>query len=316
MTRKPEPAPEPRRVSAEQIQKLMRMLMSVPRGWLACVGVAALASLFQVSRAAGGGFAFEFHVTNTTVLLLAVGWLPALLAVIAVAGGGLKTPAGEATTGGLLQVLQVLDVTAKQAVLPSLVAGLEQAETVIQPDERDQVRTLRQEAEGELAALPLDAQSARQELDALAVAYDAVRAQEPPGRARTMQMSSLVARARAAAVNARLGGQELHERCTRFGEAPPGERIVTLTLIEALHKRDCFPAVLDGIGNSRSAFEQYRALRVADRLLPSLDAAQRAQLLQVIDDQRSPGGYILLGTDRLALAGQITGAIASRTASS
>jgi len=311
-----ESAPEPGRVSLEKIQTLTRMLMAVPRGWLVCVTVVAVVSLFQVNRASDGGLAFEFHVTNTTVLLLAVGWLPALLAVVAVAGGGLKTPAGEATTGGLLPVLQVLDTTAKQAILPTLVAGLEQAETASQPGARDQVRTLRQEAEQELAALPLDAQTARHELDGLAVEYDTVRAAEPPGRARTMHMSELVARARAAAVNARLGGSEFHERCLRFGEAPDGERIVTLTLIEALHEPDCFPAVLSGIGNSRSAFEQSRALRVAQRLLPSLDAAQRAQLRQVIDQQRGPGGHILPGTDRIVVADQIIGAMAGRTASS
>ncbi len=310
-----ESAPEPKRVSLEQIHRLMRMMLSVPRGWLACVGVAAVASLVQIDRAVGGGLAFELHVTDTTVLLLALAWLPALLAIVALAGGGLKTPAGEATTTGLLQVLQVLDVTARQAILPPLVAGLEQAETVIHPGERDQFRTLRQEAEGELAALPLDAQAAQQELDRLAVAYDTVRAQEPPGGARTMNMSELVVRARVVAVKARLSEQELHERCVRFGEAPPGERIVTLTLIEALDQHDCFPAVLSGIGHSRSAFEQYRALRVAQRLLPSLDATRRAQLLQVIDEQRGPGGYILPGTDRRALADQITASIARRTTS-
>ena len=311
-----ESAPEPGRVSVEKIQRLTHILMAVPRGWVACVTVVAVASLFQVNRAADGGLAFEFHVTNTTVLLLAVGWLPALLAVVAVAGGGLKTPAGEATTGGLLPLLQVLDTTAKQAILPTLVAGLEQAETASQPGARDQVRTLRREAEKELAALPLDAQTARRELDGLAVAYDAIRAAEPSGRARTMHMGELVASARAAAVNARLGGPELRERCLRFGEAPDGERIVTLTLVEALHEADCFPAVLSGIGNSRSAFEQFRALRVAQGLLPSLDAAQRAQLRQAIDEQRGPGGYILPGTDRIVLADQITGAMAGQTASS
>jgi hypothetical protein len=316
MTRMTEPAPERKRVSLEQIRGLMHMLFSVPRGWLVCVGVGAVASLFQIEHSAHGGLAVQFHVTNTTVLLLALAWLPALLAVIALAGGGLKTPAGEATTSGLLQVLQVLDVTARQAILPPLVAGLEQAEATIQPSERDQVRTLRQAAEGELAALPVDAQAARQELDRLAVAYDDIRAQEPSGRARTMNMSELVVRARALAVKARLSEQELLERCTRFGEAPQGERIVTLTLIEELHKRDCFPAVLDGIGNSRSAFEQYRALRVAQRLLPSLDDTQRAHLLRVIDEQRGQGGYISPGSDRLPLALQIIGAIATGAVSS
>jgi hypothetical protein len=316
MTGMTESAPEPKRVSLEQIHGLMRMLLSVPRGWLACVGLAAVVSLFRIARSADGGLAVEFHVTNTTVLLLALAWLPAVLAVVAVAGGGVKTPAGEATTTGLLQVLQVLDVTARQAILPPLVAGLEQAEAVIQPGERDQVRTLRQAAEGELAALPLDAQAAQQELDRLAVAYDTVRAQEQSGGERTMHMSELVVRARALAVKAHLSEPQVHERCMRFGEAPPGERIITLTLIEALHRHDCLPAVLGGIGNSRSAFEQYRALRVAQRLLPSLDGAQRAQLLQVINEQRGPGGYIVPGTDRLPLAEQITSVIAAGMASS
>jgi hypothetical protein len=311
-----ESALESGQVSLEMIQRLTRILMAAPRGWVACVAIVSVVSLFQVNRSADGGLAFEFHVTNTTVLLLAVGWLPALLAVVAVAGGGLKTPAGEATTGGLLPLLQVLDTTAKQAILPTLVAGLEQAETASQPGTRDQVRTLRREAEKELAALPLDAQTARQELDRAAVAYDAIRATEPSGRTRTMHMSELVAGARAAAVNARLGGRDLNERCLRFGEAPDGERIVTLTLIEALHQPDCFPVVLSGIGNSRSAFEQSRALRVAQRLLPSLDASQRHQLRQVIARQQGPDGYILPGTDRITLADQITGAMASRMATS
>lgn len=310
-----ESAPEPGRVSLEKIQTLTRMLMAAPRGWVVCVAVAALVSLFQINRAADGGLAFEFHVTNTTVLLLAVGWLPAVLAVVAVAGGGLKTPAGEATTGGLLPLLQVLDTTGKRAILPTLVAGLEEAEAASPSGARNQVRTLRQEAEKELAGLPLDVQTARRELDGIALAYDAIRVAEPSGRDRTMRMSELVARARAAAVNAHLSGPELRERCLRFGEAPDGERIVTLTLIEALHESDCFPAVLSGIGNSRSAFEQSRALRVAQRLLPSLDAAQRPQLRQVISEQRGPGGYILPGTDRIMLADQITDAMARRTAS-
>ena len=147
----------------------------------------------------------------------------------------------------------------------------------------------------------------------MAVEYDRVM-KSPRGRARTVLTGELVARARAAAVNARLGGPELYERCTRFGKAPPGERIVTLTLIEALQTRDCFPAVLDGIGNSRSGFEQYRALGAAQSLLPSLDAVQRAQLLHVIDEQRGQRGYITSDPVRLALADQITGAIDGRTA--
>jgi hypothetical protein len=160
----------------------------------------------------------------------------------------------------------------------------------------------------------LNAQSARQELDALAVEYDGVRKMSS-GPARRVLTDELMVKVRAAAVNARLSGPELRERCTRFGEASPGERIVTLTLIEALQKRDCFSAVLDGIGNSQSAFEQNRALEVAQSLLPSLDAEQRADLRRKIDEQRGHG-YISSDPARRALADQITDAIDGRTASS
>lgn len=135
------PAHAAKRVSVDQIRELMRLLLSVPRGWLAGVMVAVVASLFHIARAADGALTVEFRVTTTTTLLLALAWLPALLAVLAVAGGGVRTPAGEATTGGLLQVLQVLDPMTKRAVLPPLVAGLEQAETTISPEDRNQVRS-------------------------------------------------------------------------------------------------------------------------------------------------------------------------------
>jgi hypothetical protein len=94
----------------EQVGELLRVRFRVPRAWLlAVVAAAAVLSDFEVTRDAQGHLAVGFRVTATTMALVALVWLPALLGVFAVAGGGLKTPAGEATPGGLLDVLKALD---------------------------------------------------------------------------------------------------------------------------------------------------------------------------------------------------------------
>jgi hypothetical protein len=45
------------------------------------------------------------------------------------------------------------------------------------------------------------------------------------------------------------------------------------------------PIVLDGISNSRSAFEQFQALRAAEELLPILDRGARQRLGKVLEHE-------------------------------
>lgn len=124
------------------------------------------------------------------------------------------------------------------------------------------------------------------------------------------QLGEVVARARALAIQARLTVAELVERCNAFVRATPGQRIITLSLVEALDLGPSyFPAVLDAIRNSRSAFEQYRGLRVAGRMVPHLDTRQREHLMVALDEQRRPGGHITMDSDRRPLAENIAAAI-------
>ncbi len=61
-------------------------------------------------------------------------------------------------------------------------------------------------------------------------------------------------------------------------------------------------AVLSSIGNSRTAMEQYQALRAAQALLPGLPAADAARLRTVVTAETSGNGYITAGTSRMELA--------------
>ena len=88
-----QPAPK---VSIEQLQSVMdRILLPTPRPWLAAIGVAAALSIFEVTRTAAGALIVTARLTTTTVILVALFWLPFLLKVLALTGGGLKTVAGE-----------------------------------------------------------------------------------------------------------------------------------------------------------------------------------------------------------------------------
>ncbi len=72
--------------------------------------------------------------------------------------------------------------------------------------------------------------------------------------------------------------------------------------------------VLPGIVSSRSAFEQYQALRAAEEMIQSLDASQLEKLVQAVRDQRSggPGKFITRDSDRWAISERILGMAASQ----
>ncbi|GCE27550.1 hypothetical protein KDA_30340 [Dictyobacter alpinus] len=51
------------------------------------------------------GLAIAFQITPTTALSFALLWLPALLRIFTLLGGGLKTPAGELSSPGIKEDL-------------------------------------------------------------------------------------------------------------------------------------------------------------------------------------------------------------------
>ena len=85
----------------------------------------------------------------------------------------------------------------------------------------------------------------------------------------------------------------------RMGE---GERVMALAAIRARPTAGALDAVTDGLLQSRSAFEQYQALRAAHNLLPQLDAQGRERLRTAVGEALDGRGSWALGPDRTGLA--------------
>jgi hypothetical protein len=70
---------------------------------------------------------------------------------------------------------------------------------------------------------------------------------------------------------------------TWFEEGTPEARITALGLMQGNARLRDFEAALDAIDESRSAFEQYHGLLLAEMMLSELTASQRAQLAVVTE---------------------------------
>lgn len=70
---------------------------------------------------------------------------------------------------------------------------------------------------------------------------------------------------------------------TWFDEGTPEARITALGLMQGNARLRDFEVALDAIDDSRSAFEQYHGLRLAEMMAPELTPMQRAQVIVVVD---------------------------------
>jgi cellulose biosynthesis protein BcsQ len=120
-----------------------------------------------------------------------------------------------------------------------------------------------------------------EELGLLADEYESLRARMPAGSRRTHLMTALVNRAQLIAGQKDIGAvAEVF-----FRREKDGSRLVGLALARKDPQRRHVEIVLNGIGESRSAFEQYQALMLAQALVPKLDPSAADKVLSVIDSQ-------------------------------
>lgn len=284
--------PKQTKITPQQIQSVIDLLFPLPRVWLLVVLVAILLSTFEVTLNADRTITATFRLNAITAVLIALVWLPVLLKVIALTGGGIKTAAGEATTPGLLDLLV------------NVVATLDSVEENIPADQRQRLQQVRHRAELQVASLSPGAEEARARLDQLAQDYEELRRSMPAGQERTYKMTSLVAEARALARSAGYSPAEIRDL---FQNGSDGERITALALIQAHPRTELSDVALQAVGNSRSAFEQYQGLRVIDSLAYLLTEDAKGSVIDIIQDQRRavPGKHITKGTDRWQLSERI-----------
>jgi hypothetical protein len=118
------------------------------------------------------------------------------------------------------------------------------------------------------------------ELDALARGYRRLRRTMRAGDERTRALEHVMTAARGLAKSDEL---EPTDVVTWFDEGTEEARITALGLMQGNARLRDFEAALDAIDDSRSAFEQYHGLRLAEMMAPELTPTERAQLTVVIE---------------------------------
>jgi hypothetical protein len=296
------------KVSLDHLDPLLRFTLRLPRFWLAAVGIVTMLSVFDVTRAADGGVVAAFRLTTVTPILIALVWLPVLVKQIVLTGGGIKTSFGEASTGGLLDLLKASDPGTQRAILPPLIAALDVGSTNAPTHEQPRYNQLRSVLETQLAAVPAptpNEERVQSQLQAYAQEYENLRRTLPSGIERTTRMETLVNRIMVLARQVNPTPQQIGPD---FEQESDGNRVVALAIVRANPSPVSFDIVMDAISHSRSAFEQYQALVAADRMHARMSPDQQRDLVIALRDQRSNGpGKMITDSDpsRWNLSGSI-----------
>ena len=260
------------------LERLGVIATRLSKAWAGAMVVAALLSALSFERAANGDVSVGVKLTALTAVFAALVWLPSVVRIVALAGAEVRTPAGEATTGGLARLFEPLGSDAKRDTLPSVLSALTSPEVLVDPSARHAARELKRELELQLAAVTPQPHGVRETLDQYAREYEAIRA-TPPSPERTRRMTSLMAQARAVARAAPLASADLRNM---IANGQDGDRVVALAIAQDHPDPRLTDLVLDAIANSRSAFEQYQALATAYEFLNLLDEAQRQRLRKTL----------------------------------
>jgi len=119
------------------------------------------------------------------------------------------------------------------------------------------------------------------ELRMMGQEYETIRRRLPPSGQRTFLMTALVTRAQLAA-----GKQDAGRVAEQlFKTSEEGARVIALALARSDPQRGHIELALNAISTSRSAFEQYHGLMLAEKLVQLLDPTARLQLHAAISRQ-------------------------------
>jgi hypothetical protein len=186
-----------------------------------------------------------------------------------------------------------VEVELAKVAVRSAAAQLEVAATRAELHGDDEsAAALRAQTEAVLDLAQLAAPAAR--------AYEQLRQTMDSGWERTMKQQEIVNQARSAARERDHDPAEVREL---FNTGKVGNRIYALGLMQEDPRLRDFAATLEAIRGSRSAFEQYTALRLAEEMLADLSAEDRAELRRTLDAERRR--YITPETDRWPIAERI-----------
>jgi hypothetical protein len=123
-------------------------------------------------------------------------------------------------------------------------------------------------------------------LEELADEYRRLRGSMQAGRERTSAMDHVVEQASKVPGTEDLDPEDVSEW---FHQGKPEARVIALGIMQGQPRLRDFDAAVDAIEHSRSAFEQFHGLALAELMLPGLSRGRQAQLKQVVERAvRSP----------------------------
>ena len=215
---------------------------------------------------------------------LALIWLPPVLRLLLLTGGSLKAAGMEASAAGLFTREQLVELLTRAKAVTTVREDDPNATLAI-AELRDAVDRLALDALDSNEALSTDA------LRRLAMTYEQLRRDMPPGPQRTSAMTKIVNEAR---VRAATSPDLAKQRALKLLESrSQGDRIVGLALTQEAAPVAAFHGVLNLVRNSATAFEMFHALLALQEIGPWLDDAQRATAIEVLeaelDDPRGIG---------------------------
>lgn len=292
-------------LTVEDIQRVLKEALKVPKWWLAIALPVAALSCFNFGYDQTG-WSFGFAVTAVTAAVVAAVWLPSLISLISLVGGSAKTPAGEFASGGLFAALSALSPATMREAIPAVVAALDTEEGRRITSGNPTAKRERNSLEQRLDSLPVDSEQALGELAMLAREYEHLRESMRPGQDRTYQMSLVVTRARALGRKAGLGMDQIN----RLLDGSEGERLVGIGVAQGRPEQADITRLLGVVTDSRSAFEQYAALEALRRAAPQASAEIQANVATALRAElERPGTRLNRDSDRYRIARSILTAL-------
>ncbi|MEC4804963.1 MAG: hypothetical protein SAJ12_02210 [Jaaginema sp. PMC 1079.18] len=268
------------RLPLETLNRLLKTLLRLPPNWWRLMAILVMLSLFQIAWNRETGWQIQIVVSQTTLLLLLITWLPVFLQVFALVGGAIRTPGAEFTSPGLDDLLRQISPKTKDEIVGAMNVVLENAATT--PEDRREALQAHQEINQQYRA-PLNKSDAKTELMRLAERYNQLSSL-PSGTRQHFLQEAVAGAMRSLCLKADLDDTEIRDY---LQSRHPGLRLVGLSAIDDLAHITSFNGILDRISQPMSPFEQMNALSAMQRLIPVLNPTQQQRLKDTLLEQRN-----------------------------
>ena len=279
---------EPKPVSPQRIRAVFGAATSLPKWWVGALVLVALGSMVDVTFGEKGS---DWHISvgPTTLVAVALIWLPTAVRLLALAGGSVKAGGLEASSTGLMQAPErfIEDLTELRATADRPLGRAPDSAAIESGVDRIAARYL-----------PAEETLSPAVLDGLAREYERLRRTMSSGDKRTMAMSKIVNEVRVRAAAAPESARRTAPGLLRSDAA--GDRIVGLALVQGNPTGEVYGEVLHILTTALSPFEQYQCLVTLARILPDLDVTARARLRAALElEKTDPRGLgVMKDTDR------------------